>query len=113
MLLHEETLATIAAADALIFPSHAESYGAVVFEALALNTTVFATPVGAVPAVDHPRLHVGTVDELAEIITQSSIESADGLDTETLERFSMERYTDELLGAFEGRTAHETAVGEA
>jgi len=103
LLPHEEALETIAAADALVFPSHAESYGAVVFEALTLKTTVFATPVGAVPVVDHPRLHVDLLDEFPRLISETTIESAEGLDTETLERFSMERYTDGLLGAFEER----------
>lgn len=104
-LSHQEALETIVAADALVFPSHSESYGAVVFEALALNTSVFATPVGAVPAVQHQRLHVGSMNELPGIISRSSIESSDGLDTGTLERFSMERYTDEFLNAFEEQTS--------
>jgi glycosyltransferase involved in cell wall biosynthesis len=100
-LPHEEALETIAAADALVFPSYAESYGAVVFEALALNTMVFARPVGAVPAVDHPRLHVGPLNDFSRMITNTAIDSPAGLNTETLERFSMERYTDGLLGVFE------------
>ncbi|WP_435078457.1 glycosyltransferase family 4 protein [Halococcus sp. AFM35] len=111
LLPHEEALETIAAADALVFPSHAESYGAVVFEALALNTTVFARPVGAVPAVDHPQLHVGSLDEFPRLISETTIESSDGLDTETLERFSMERYTNGLLGAFEEHTTRDTMIG--
>ncbi|GAA0455727.1 glycosyltransferase [Halococcus dombrowskii] len=113
LLPHGEALETIAAADALVFPSHTESYGAVVFEALALNTTVFARPVGAVPAVDHPRLHVGSLDEFPRLLSGTTIESFDGLDTETLERFSMERYTDGLLGAFEEQTTRETTIGGA
>jgi glycosyltransferase involved in cell wall biosynthesis len=100
-LPHEEALETIAAAGALVFPSHTESYGAVAFEALALNTTVFARPVGAIPTVEHPRLHVGSLDKLPRFISETTIKSSDELDTETLERFSMKRYTDGLLGAFE------------
>ena len=99
-LPHREAIETIATADALVFPSYAESYGAVVFEALTLRTTVFATPVGAVPAIDHPRLHVGSLDELPKLISETTLKSAEGLDKETLERFSMERYTDGILGAF-------------
>lgn len=110
-LSHEEALETVAAADALVFPSQAESYGAVVFEAMALNTTVFARPVGAVPAVDHPRLYMGSLDNFPRMITDTVIDSPDGLDTETLERFSMERYTDGLLGAFEGQIACEATIG--
>ena len=100
-LPYEEALETIAAADALILPSHVESYGSVVFEALTLNTTVFARPVGAVPVIDHPRLHVGSLNAFPQLITDTTIDSLAGIDTKTLERFSMERYTDGLLGAFE------------
>ncbi|MGN8218537.1 glycosyltransferase [Halococcus morrhuae DSM 1307] len=100
-LPHEEALATISAADALVLPSHTESYPTVVFEALTLNTAVFVTPVGIVPTIDHPRLHVDSLDEFPRLITETRIESSDGLDTGTLERFSMERYTNGLLDAFE------------
>lgn len=107
ILPHEEALETIAAADALLFPSRAESYGAVVFEALTLNTPVFARPVGAVPAVDHPRLHVGSIDEFPQLISDTTLESSEGLDTETLELFSMEQYTNGILDAFEDRISNE------
>lgn len=99
-LPHEKALETIAAADALVFPSHVESYGGVVFEALAFNTTVFARPVGAVPVVDHSRLQVGPLNDFSQMITGTAIDSPTGLDTKTLQRFSMERYTDGVLGAF-------------
>ncbi|WP_160135422.1 glycosyltransferase family 4 protein [Halococcus salsus] len=100
-LPHEQTLQTIAAADGLLVPSHVETYPTVVFEALSLNTAVFITPLGIIPTIDHPRLHVGPLDEFPQTISGTTIESSSGLDTETLERFSMERYTDGLLGAFE------------
>ena len=110
-LPYQKALETIAAADALVFSSHVESYGSVVFEALTLNTTVFARPVGAVPAVEHPRLHVGSPDEFPRLITETTIESSDGLNTETLERFSMERYTDGILGAFKKQTTCKSTIG--
>lgn len=103
-LPHERTLQTIAVADGLLVPSHVESYPTVVFEALSLNTAAFITPVGIIPTIDHPRLHVGSLDEFPRMITDAAIDSPAELDTETLERFSMERYTDGLLGAFEERT---------
>ena len=109
MLSHEETLRTVAAADAFVLSSHAEAYPTVVFEALSLNTDAFVRPVGIVTAINHPRLHVGALDEFPRLISETTIESSDGFDTETLERFSMEQYTDGLLGAFEGH--HETAGG--
>jgi glycosyltransferase involved in cell wall biosynthesis len=107
-LTHREALATISAADALVLPSHTESYPTVVFEALALNTAIFVTPVGIVPTIDHPRLHVGSLDEFPRLISETIIESSDGLDAETLKRFSMERYTDGLLDAFERPHRNET-----
>lgn len=110
-LPHEETLATISAADGLILPSHTEAYPTVVFEALALNSAVFATPVGILTTIEHSRLHVGTVDDFPRLITQSAIKSADGFDSETLHRFSMERYTNELLNAFGGQTISKSASG--
>jgi glycosyltransferase involved in cell wall biosynthesis len=111
VLPHERTLQTIAAADGLLVPSHVESYPTVVFEALSLNTAAFVTPVGIIPTIDHPRLHVGSLDEFPQIISGTTIESSDDLDTETLERFSMERYADGLLSAFEEQTACETNIG--
>jgi glycosyltransferase involved in cell wall biosynthesis len=110
-LPHEQTLQTIAAADGLLVPSHVETYPTVVFEALSLNTEAFITPVGIIPTIDHPRLHVGSLDDFPRMITDTAIDSPAGLDTETLERFSMERYTEELLGAFEEQTACETTIG--
>ena len=110
-LPHEQTLQTIAAADGLLVSSHVETYPTVVFEALSLNTAAFITPVGIIPTIDHPQLHVGPLDEFPQIISGTTIESSDGLDTETLERFSMERYTDGLLGAFDGQTDCETTIG--
>jgi len=101
MLSHENTLSIISAADVLVLPSHTESYPTVVFEALALSTPVIATPVGIVPAINHSRLHVGPLGGFSRMITDLRIDSPARLDTETLERFSMERYTDRLLSAFE------------
>jgi glycosyltransferase involved in cell wall biosynthesis len=110
-LPHQKTLQTIAAADGLLVPSHVESYPTVVFEALSLNTAAFVTPVGIIPTIDHPRLHVGSLDEFPQIISEATIESSEGLDTETLERFSMERYTDGLLSVFEDQIAHKITTG--
>lgn len=109
-LPHEATLATISAADGLLLPSHTEAYPTVVFEALALNSAAFVTPVGILPTIDHPQLHVGTVDEFPRLIIQSSSGSSGGLDTETLELFSMERYTDELCTAFDEQATDNTGT---
>jgi glycosyltransferase involved in cell wall biosynthesis len=101
MIPHQETLETVAAADAFVLTSHAEAYPTVVFEALSLNTEAFVTPVGIIPDIDHPRLHVASLDEFPKLISETTLEPSVDFDPETLERFSMERYTDGLLGAFE------------
>jgi glycosyltransferase involved in cell wall biosynthesis len=111
MLSHEETLGTIAAADAFVLSSHTEAYPTVVFEALSFNTEAFVRPVGIVPTINHPRLHVGSLDEFPRLISETTIDSSDDLDTETLERFSMERYTNQLLDSFVRQTNHETTGG--
>jgi glycosyltransferase involved in cell wall biosynthesis len=96
---HEETLSIIAASDGLLLPSHTEAYPTVVFEALALNCTVFATPVGILPEVYHPHLHLASTEELGDKIQSMSFRETRGLDEETLEQYSMERFADHILGA--------------
>lgn len=96
---HEETLSIIAAADGLILPSHTEAYPTVVFEGLSLGCTVFATPVGILPTVRHPRLRLGLVDELSDEIQSTSFEQTRELDEETLKQYSMDQFADHILGA--------------
>lgn len=100
-LAHEETLKCIAAADALVMTSHEESYGGVALEALALETPVFATPVGVLPAIDHDRLAIGSIEELPELVRETSAESNIGVDESVLSKYSMERYTETILSTFE------------
>lgn len=99
---HEEALAVLAAADALVLPSRAESYSTVALEALALGATVFAGPVGVLPAVDHDRLVVVPDDDFAGAIAATTIERpADPLDEAFLEAYSMEHYAEVVLDRFE------------
>ncbi|AJF24765.1 hypothetical protein SG26_03075 [Haloarcula sp. CBA1115] len=98
-LSHEETLSVIAASDGLLLPSDAESYGAVIFEGLALGCTVFATPVGILPEIDHPRLHLNSVEKLSDTIQEAQLKQTREIDEETLELYSMERFADQILGA--------------
>jgi len=100
-LPHDETLGCIAAADLLLLTSEEESYATVALEALALETPVYATPVGVLPEVDNPRLALGPVERLPSLIRERSLESSSGLDEPTLARYSMERYTDSILDAFQ------------
>lgn len=99
-LPHTETLHCIAAAELLLLSSDGEAYPTVVFEALALGSQVVATPVGILPELDHARLSLGPVKQFPSLIAdQPAGETA--LDTDTLDQFSMERYTDTVLAAFE------------
>lgn len=96
-LPHEETLARIAGSDALLLTSDADAYPAVVFEALSLGTPVVATPVGALPDVDHPNLHVADPDEFPAVLRSLDFDGPSGLDRDALDRFSVERYVDTAL----------------
>jgi glycosyltransferase involved in cell wall biosynthesis len=98
---HEETLSIIAAADGLLLSSHTEAYPTVVFEGLALGCSVFATPVGILPEIDHPRLHLAPVSRLCGKIQSVSFEQTHEIDEETIEQYSMGRFADQILGAIE------------
>lgn len=93
---HERTLRLIHDADTLVLPSKAEAYPTVVFEALSVRTPVVATPVGILPEISHPRLFIRSGDEMAGTITSSVDGSESGIDTETLDRFTVDRFTDEV-----------------
>jgi len=100
-LPHVEALKAIAASNALVLTSRTESYGAVVFEALAFNNHVFAPPIGVLPSVDHPRLHLVDVADFSKRITACAFDQSDSLDEGILNTYSMEQYTDDILNAFE------------
>lgn len=100
-LPHEEALEVLVAADGLLLTSRAESYSAAALEGLALGCHVFATPVGVLAEIDHPRLHVGAIGELAERIRSTSFSNHRQLDVETLETYSLDRYTTDILETFE------------
>jgi glycosyltransferase involved in cell wall biosynthesis len=98
---HVDTLAIIAAADALLLTSDVESYAAVVFEALALGTSVVSTPVANLDAVDHPDLRLVSVDEFVPTLQRLDPDPESEVDEAVLETYSIERYTDRILAAFE------------
>lgn len=95
-LPHQETLQLIQDSDVLILPSKTESYGAVVFESLSLNTPVLATPVGVLPMINHSNLTLSPIDDFAEILSQEEWESKSDLDLETLERYSVNQFVDDV-----------------
>ncbi|WP_340101755.1 glycosyltransferase family 4 protein [Salinibaculum salinum] len=100
-LSHEETLSVIAVADGLLLPSHTEVYPTVAFEGLTFGCTVFATPVGILPEVDHPRLRLAPAEGLGDEIQSTSFGETCELDEKTLKQYSMERFADQILGAIE------------
>jgi glycosyltransferase involved in cell wall biosynthesis len=95
-LPHEETLQLIHESDILILPSETESYGAVVFEALSLNTPVVASPVGVLPMVDHPNLNIAEIEDFADTIPEISVEEANGINSEALEEFAVDRFAENV-----------------
>lgn len=105
-LSHEQTLQAIHKSDILILPSKADAYPAVVFEALALNTPVLATPVGALPTIDHPKLTISELESFNSTIQNIEPSPAQGIDEETLEMYSVDRFAekvrDHLIAATKG-----------
>jgi glycosyltransferase involved in cell wall biosynthesis len=91
-LSHEQTLHAIHDADLLLLPSKADAYPAVVFEALALNTPVLATPVGVLPTIDHRNLTTAPLGEFSNCIPDIETAGHRGIDEETLRQFSVERF---------------------
>ncbi|PHQ45534.1 hypothetical protein DJ68_12330 [Halorubrum sp. C3] len=92
-LEHEETLQTIYDSDLLLLSSKADAYPAVVFEALSLNTPVLATPVGVLPMIDHPLLTTAKLSAFEDVLPAIDLGTDDGIDKETLEQFSVDRFT--------------------
>lgn len=107
-LPHEETLKMIAAADVLVVTSNAESYGTVALEALALGTPVASTPVGVLTEMDHDRASLATIENLLKVVESTGRWETDELDEEVLDRYSMKRYTDAILGAYSDIVSRET-----
>lgn len=95
-LPHRETLRAIYDSDILVFASKAESYGAVVFEALSLNTPVLATPVGILPMIEHPNLTTAPLEEFPELLPEIQTNNKEGIDEETLKSFSVVRFTEDV-----------------
>jgi glycosyltransferase involved in cell wall biosynthesis len=95
-LSHNKALRVIYESDVLLLPSKAESYGAVVFEALSLNTSVLATPVGILPEIDHPYLTIAPLEEFDAVLESIDINTREGIDKEAVQRFSVDRFASEL-----------------
>lgn len=95
-LPHEQALQEIYDSDILVLPSKADAYPAVVFEALSLNTPVLATPVGVLPRINRPNLSIAEIDDFPEEIIGIDVSTPDRIDKETLEQFSINRFTNEV-----------------
>ena len=91
-LSHEQTLRAIHDADLLVLPSEVDAYPTVVFEALALNTPVLATPVGVLPTIDHRNLTTAPLRNFSNCIPDIETTGHRGIDEETLRQFSVERF---------------------
>jgi len=98
---HARALSITAIADGLVLPSRTESYPTAAFEGLALNCEVFATPVGILLEIDHPRLHLQPANRFGDAIRSTEFSGTRGFDEEALQAYSVKRYTDTILTAFE------------
>ncbi|TKX85370.1 glycosyltransferase [Halorubrum sp. SS5] len=105
---HGETLRTISAADALLVTSSVEAYPTVVFEALSLNTPVVSTPVGILPEIEHPKLKLTDLSSMPQTVLDIAESSHNGLDEETVYRFSIEQFIDTVLDTMEYATRSNT-----
>lgn len=92
-LPHKQTLSAIHKSDLFLLPSTVEAYPTVVFEALSLRTPVLATPVGVLPTIEHPYLTTAPLDKFDKLLPNINLETGVGIDNETLERFSVTRFT--------------------
>jgi glycosyltransferase involved in cell wall biosynthesis len=91
---HHDTLRMIYACDSMILPSKIETFGIVVIEALAMNRTVIATPVGCVTEISSPNLHViHDLNEINKIIETNPSASTDNI---IIEQFSIPRVITQL-----------------
>lgn len=104
VLPHREALEAMAAADGLLLTSKVESYSAVALEALAFGTPVFGTAVGVLPELEHEHLYIGSISNMPAMIRQAEYPNSTQLDEGFLSKYSMSRYTNDLLGAFERLT---------
>lgn len=99
-LPHPQALRVIYEADLLVLPSTTEAYPTVVFEALSLKTPVLATPVGVLPTIDHSLLTTAELSAFQEVLPTIDLETDDGIDEETLDRFSVDRFTQDTHSHF-------------
>lgn len=95
-LPHKETLREIYDSDILLLPSKTEAYPTVVFEALSLNTSVLATPVGILSTIKHPNLTTAPLRVFSSLLLNIETSTTKGVDEETLKRFSVENFTEDV-----------------
>ncbi|WP_276257993.1 glycosyltransferase [Haloglomus litoreum] len=96
---HKKAVQYIAAADGLIITSETESYPTVAFEAISLNTTVVSTPVGILSNLDSELLHTCSLEKMASKLDSEIINRTGCINIDSLDEYSIERYTSELLRA--------------
>jgi glycosyltransferase involved in cell wall biosynthesis len=92
------------AADVLLLTSDAESYSAVVLEALACSCQVVASPVGVVPEIEDEleRVEMCPVCSMSERIerTNGSLPAGRTIDEGVLDSFSMDQLTGTVCDSF-------------
>lgn len=92
---HQTALEIVYSADAQLVTSKIEAYPSVVFEGLALNNEVFSRDVGVVSEISEESLHI--TEDFVNCIECKSIEQQSGIDERILDKYSIERYTEESI----------------
>jgi glycosyltransferase involved in cell wall biosynthesis len=100
-LSHSDTLQAIAASDGLVLTSEAEAYPTVVFEQLALGGHVFVPAIGILPEIDHPRLHLVKDGSFDTMVRKIEFDNRTNIDETVLSKYSIQRYTEDVLDTFE------------
>lgn len=100
-LSHEDCLETILNSDSLIITSKIEAYPSVVFEGLALNCDVFAPPLGVLEELEENHLHKLNIEDFPRAIEDISSAKSARVNKDILDRYSIERYTEQSLNKFE------------
>jgi glycosyltransferase involved in cell wall biosynthesis len=86
---HKQALQLMGVSDGLLLTSNTESYPTVVFEALCLDTQVFATPVGILTELTDPALYLSDIKSLPRKIKDHSSNTTR---TIRIHKANLERY---------------------
>jgi len=96
---HKRALQIIGFSDGLILTSNTEAYPTVVFEALCLNTPVYATPVGVLPNLSDEMVYICNINNMSAIIEENKWRNGKLINEKKINRYSIEQFSDTVLKA--------------